>query len=187
VFGAQLLAQFIQIASATCPDRDVKSQHAATIAAGTLAAGSVAAQRITISGIRGGHAMLQFRATWYCTIDLDPAWEVRETGLACVGRRRRATGDHAADAHPPWTAWPTFRRHTPPTAPRTLCRTSARQPQGSTPRWTCRGSSRHLDEKHILVNGELRLSEMSLLLTPMRRRCQSCETNTAYVSYANPG
>jgi 2,4-diaminopentanoate dehydrogenase len=80
VFGAQLLAQFIQIASATCPDRDVKSQHAATIAAGTLAAGSVAAQRITISGIRGGHAVLQFRATWYCTIDPDPAWEVRETG-----------------------------------------------------------------------------------------------------------
>jgi hypothetical protein len=29
VFGGQLLAQFIQIASATCPDRDVKSQHAA--------------------------------------------------------------------------------------------------------------------------------------------------------------
>ena len=24
--------------------------------------------------------MLQFRATWYCTTDLDPAWEVRETG-----------------------------------------------------------------------------------------------------------
>jgi 4-hydroxy-tetrahydrodipicolinate reductase len=51
-----------------------------TIARGTLAAGSVAAQRITISGIRGGHAMLQFRTTWYCTNDLDPAWEVRETG-----------------------------------------------------------------------------------------------------------
>jgi len=34
------------------------------IAAGTLAVGSVAAQRITISGIRAGLPMLQFRATW---------------------------------------------------------------------------------------------------------------------------
>jgi 2,4-diaminopentanoate dehydrogenase len=50
------------------------------IAEGTLTVGSVAAQRITISGIRAGLPMLQFRATWYCTTDLDPAWEVRETG-----------------------------------------------------------------------------------------------------------
>jgi 4-hydroxy-tetrahydrodipicolinate reductase len=50
------------------------------IAAGTLAAGSVAAQRITISGIRAGLPMLQVRATWYCTTDLDPAWDLRETG-----------------------------------------------------------------------------------------------------------
>jgi acyl-CoA thioesterase II len=28
VFGGQLLAQFIGIASATCPDKDIKSQHA---------------------------------------------------------------------------------------------------------------------------------------------------------------
>lgn len=51
-----------------------------TIAAGTLSAGSVAAQRITISGIRAGRPLIEFRATWYCTTDLDPAWEVRETG-----------------------------------------------------------------------------------------------------------
>jgi hypothetical protein len=50
------------------------------IAAGTLSAGSVAAQRITISGIRAGRPLIQFRATWYCTTDVDPAWEVRETG-----------------------------------------------------------------------------------------------------------
>ena len=51
-----------------------------TIAAGTMAAGSVAAQRITISGIRASLPLIQFRATWYCTTDLEPAWEVRETG-----------------------------------------------------------------------------------------------------------
>jgi 4-hydroxy-tetrahydrodipicolinate reductase len=51
-----------------------------TIAAGTLAAGSVAAQRITISGIRAGRPLIQFRATWYCTTDLDAGWGVHETG-----------------------------------------------------------------------------------------------------------
>jgi 4-hydroxy-tetrahydrodipicolinate reductase len=51
-----------------------------TIAAGTLATGSVAAQRITVSGMRARRPLIQFRATWYCTTDLDPAWELRETG-----------------------------------------------------------------------------------------------------------
>jgi 4-hydroxy-tetrahydrodipicolinate reductase len=50
------------------------------IAAGTLKAGTVAAQRMTVSGIRGGRPVLSFRATWYCTADLDPAWDVLATG-----------------------------------------------------------------------------------------------------------
>ncbi|TDD91801.1 dihydrodipicolinate reductase [Actinomadura darangshiensis] len=50
------------------------------IAAGELAAGTVAAQRITVSGLRGGRAVLRFRAVWYCTADLLPAWDVRATG-----------------------------------------------------------------------------------------------------------
>ncbi|MWA02455.1 dihydrodipicolinate reductase [Actinomadura sp. LD22] len=50
------------------------------IAAGELEAGTVAAQRITVSGIRGGKAVLRFRAVWYCTADLDPEWDVRATG-----------------------------------------------------------------------------------------------------------
>lgn len=50
------------------------------IAAGTLEAGTVAAQRITVSGVRNGRAVLNFHATWYCTADLDPAWDVRPTG-----------------------------------------------------------------------------------------------------------
>jgi 4-hydroxy-tetrahydrodipicolinate reductase len=50
------------------------------IAAGRLPAGTVAAQRMTVSGIRGGRAVLRFRATWYCTTDLEPAWELRDTG-----------------------------------------------------------------------------------------------------------
>ncbi|MFZ2175672.1 MAG: dihydrodipicolinate reductase [Rhodococcus sp. (in: high G+C Gram-positive bacteria)] len=51
-----------------------------TIAAGTLEAGTVAAQRITAAGMRHGVPLLSFRATWYCTTDLDPDWDVRATG-----------------------------------------------------------------------------------------------------------
>ena len=50
------------------------------IAAGVLEAGTVAAQRLTVSGMRGGRPVLRFRAVWYCTADLDPAWDVRPTG-----------------------------------------------------------------------------------------------------------
>ncbi|MFF7884548.1 dihydrodipicolinate reductase [Streptomyces sp. NPDC020794] len=50
------------------------------IAAGTLRPGTVAAQRITVSGLRDGRPLLRFRATWYCTTDLDRAWDVRDTG-----------------------------------------------------------------------------------------------------------
>ena len=51
-----------------------------TIAAGTLPAGSVAAQRITISGMHAGRILLQFRANWYGTTDLAPAWDLGTTG-----------------------------------------------------------------------------------------------------------
>lgn len=51
-----------------------------TIAAGTLDAGTVAGQRMTVTALRSGSPALRFRATWYCTPDLDPAWDVRDTG-----------------------------------------------------------------------------------------------------------
>lgn len=50
------------------------------IAAGTLEAGTVGAQRITVAGIRDGRPLLCFRATWYCTSDLEPDWDVADTG-----------------------------------------------------------------------------------------------------------
>lgn len=56
------------------------ARHRVRIAAGTLEAGTVAAQRLTVSGIRGGRPVLHFRTLWYCTTDLDPAWDVRTTG-----------------------------------------------------------------------------------------------------------
>jgi 2,4-diaminopentanoate dehydrogenase len=56
------------------------ARNPVTIAAGTLAAGTVAAQRMEVTGVRNGRPLLRFRASWYCTTDLSPAWELRATG-----------------------------------------------------------------------------------------------------------
>ncbi|HMN43633.1 MAG TPA: hypothetical protein PKE27_03640 [Povalibacter sp.] len=51
------------------------------IAAGILEAGTVGAQRITISGLRGGQPLLQMRLNWYVSRDVDqPSWKLRESG-----------------------------------------------------------------------------------------------------------
>ncbi len=42
--------------------------------------GTVAAQRITVSGLHKGKALLNFRANWFCAMDLDPPWTLGETG-----------------------------------------------------------------------------------------------------------
>lgn len=56
------------------------AKNTVRISAGTVEAGTVAAQRLTVSGMRDGRPLLQFRATWYCTTDLEPAWDLRPTG-----------------------------------------------------------------------------------------------------------
>jgi 4-hydroxy-tetrahydrodipicolinate reductase len=50
------------------------------IAAGRLAKGTVAAQRMIVRGLRGGAPLLIFRANWYCSKDIEPTWDLRETG-----------------------------------------------------------------------------------------------------------
>jgi 4-hydroxy-tetrahydrodipicolinate reductase len=50
------------------------------IAAGRIEAGTVAAQRLHVRGIRGGEPLLSFVATWFCTTELDPVWDLRPTG-----------------------------------------------------------------------------------------------------------
>lgn len=83
------------------------------IAAGTLKAGSVAAQRITVAGIRDDKPLLTFRATWYCTTDLEPAWDVQATGwhIAVDGDapldvtlRMPVPSEQMADTFPGYTA-----------------------------------------------------------------------------------
>ena len=54
--------------------------HDVEIAAGRIPAGAVAAQRMIVSGMRNGSPLLQFRAHWYCTTDLDPAGDCGATG-----------------------------------------------------------------------------------------------------------
>ena len=50
------------------------------IAAGTIPAGTVAAQRMVVSGLRGSETIIRFRANWYCTTLVEPAWDLRATG-----------------------------------------------------------------------------------------------------------
>lgn len=51
-----------------------------TIAAGVIEAGTVAAQRMSVIGWSGGIELLRFSANWYCSTDLEPAWELAATG-----------------------------------------------------------------------------------------------------------
>ncbi len=62
--------------------------HDIEIAAGTVEAGTVAAQRPIVTALRDGEPLLQFRANWYLTTDVEPAWDLRETGLAGAGAGR---------------------------------------------------------------------------------------------------
>ena len=54
------------------------------IAAGPLEKGTVAAQKMIVTGIRGGRPLLRFAATWYCTDVLDQDWDLRATGWHVV-------------------------------------------------------------------------------------------------------
>jgi 4-hydroxy-tetrahydrodipicolinate reductase len=85
------------------------------IAAGTVAAGTVAAQRPIVTALRDGEPLMRFRANWYVTTDVEPVWDLRETGW-----RVQALGDtpidleirfpvdpaHYADVSPGFTAHP---------------------------------------------------------------------------------
>jgi 4-hydroxy-tetrahydrodipicolinate reductase len=50
------------------------------IAAGTVERGSVAAQRPSVTALRAGAPLMRFHANWYVTTEIEPAWDLRETG-----------------------------------------------------------------------------------------------------------
>jgi 4-hydroxy-tetrahydrodipicolinate reductase len=68
------------------------TRHDTSIVAGEVAAGTIGAQRTTIVGTSGGAEVVRFSANWYCTDDLDPAWDLRATGW-----RVRVRGDAPLD------------------------------------------------------------------------------------------
>lgn len=62
------------------------------IAAGPIPKGTVAAQRMVVEGLRGGEPFLTFRANWYCSAEIDPTWELGDTGW-----RVQVVGDSPLD------------------------------------------------------------------------------------------
>lgn len=51
------------------------------VAAGTIEPGTIAALRMQIEGRRAGKPVIRRRSIWYVTRDIEPAWELRDTGL----------------------------------------------------------------------------------------------------------
>jgi hypothetical protein len=68
-----------------------------TLAAGDLPAGTIAAQRTVMVGRRGGNEVIRFTVNWYCTDDIEPAWDLRPTGW-----RVRVHGDAPFDVELPF-------------------------------------------------------------------------------------
>lgn len=73
------------------------AREATTLVAGELAAGSIAAQRTTIVGRSEGDDVIRFSVNWYCTTDVEPAWDLRPTGW-----RVRVRGDAPFDVELPF-------------------------------------------------------------------------------------
>ena len=56
------------------------ARHEVEVAAGPILAGTIAAQRLEVTGIHRGRPLLTFCANWYLTAEVEPAWQLRETG-----------------------------------------------------------------------------------------------------------
>ena len=81
----------------TCTGEVAAARRTTSLAAGELPAGSVAAQRTTIVGTNAGLDVVRFTANWYCTTDVEPAWDLRPTGW-----RVRVRGDAPLDVDLPF-------------------------------------------------------------------------------------
>jgi hypothetical protein len=46
----------------------------------TIPAGTVGGQRVVVTGLRQGKALLRFRSNWFVTTDLEPQWDLRADG-----------------------------------------------------------------------------------------------------------
>jgi len=64
----------------TCAGEVAAARETVAIRAGEVPAGTVAAQRTRIVGAAAGKPVVSFTASWYCTPNVEPAWELRPTG-----------------------------------------------------------------------------------------------------------
>ena len=71
------------------------------IVAGEIKAGTAAAQRVVIVGRSGGREVMRFTQYAYCTMEVDPAWDLRPTGW-----RVRVHGDAPFDVSMPFPVPP---------------------------------------------------------------------------------
>ena len=86
--GASFAGSLETLADALCLPLEEVTAHGAVaaarqtveIAAGKVEAGTIAAQRLEVKGWQKGRPLLTFSANWYLTKDVDPAWDLRETG-----------------------------------------------------------------------------------------------------------
>lgn len=76
----------------SCTGEVAAARTTTMLVAGELPAGTVGAQRTRIVGSSSGDAVIRFTVNWYCTIDLEPAWDLRPTGW-----RVRVRGDAPFD------------------------------------------------------------------------------------------
>lgn len=90
-------AAAIRVDEWTCTGEVAAARRTTVIAAGEIPAGTVAAQRTVIAGLRDGAEVVRFVPTWYCTDDLEPAWDLRPTGW-----RVRVRGDAPLDVALPF-------------------------------------------------------------------------------------
>jgi 4-hydroxy-tetrahydrodipicolinate reductase len=90
-----------------------RARHDTRIAAGVIEAGTVAAQRVTVALRHEGDPLVRFRATWYCTKDIDETWDLRDTGWGLtvdgdapldVAVRFPVRPEDAAAVYPAYTA-----------------------------------------------------------------------------------
>jgi hypothetical protein len=76
----------------TCAGEVAVARTTTSLVAGKIAAGLIAAQRTIIAGRSNGADVVRFTANWYCTTDVEPAWDLRPTGW-----RVRVRGDAPLD------------------------------------------------------------------------------------------
>ncbi len=81
----------------TCTGEVAAARVTTALVAGELPAGTIAAQRTVFVGKSGADEIVRFTANWYCTTDIEPAWDVRPTGW-----RVRVHGDAPFDVDLPF-------------------------------------------------------------------------------------